>query len=189
MSSSSTTKDYILDGLNYSLITLIVFGLIGNFLTLKIYSTQRLRKLSISVYFRTISIIDTLMIINAFIFFLKQKFNYNVALVNDFFCKTVDYFSYATGPISPWIMVVISIDRFFNIAHPKKFPFLFKTKFQMTAICLIVVFNYVFYSFIIWNTYLVVASTNDTGIEYLKFGTKKLLLFYYFMGHRVINMV
>jgi len=95
------------------------------------------------------------MLINALSYLISEEFNLNLPILNDFFCKFQSYLTYANGPISPWLMVVLSFDRFMSIAFPKRFNFLFQFKFQVFIIGAVVAFNYIYYSFMIWNTVLV----------------------------------
>ena len=140
---------------NYLLLTLVCFGFIGNFFIFQIYSNTSLRKYSISIYFRAIAIFDSLMLVNAIIYFLYINFNVDVAILNIVTCKLREYFVYVNGSISPWIVVVVSIDRFMSIRFPRRFPLIFKFKFQICVILSIVVFSYIFYSPIIWESILV----------------------------------
>lgn len=142
------------DLLHYLLINVIILGIIGNILCFKVFSTPALHKHPISVFFRVMAIFDLIMMLNAINFFFIQKFNLYLKLSNDFFCKVTDYFEYGTGPISPWIMVIVSLDRYICIRYPKKFLFCFKFRFQFVLICTIVSYNYIFYSFITWNSLL-----------------------------------
>jgi phosphotransferase system glucose/maltose/N-acetylglucosamine-specific IIC component len=59
-------------------------------------------------------------------------------------------------------MVAISNDRFFNITYPNRFPFLFSKKFQLAFIFILIGLNYIYYSFLTWNSYLI--SNNITNI-------------------------
>lgn len=59
--------------------------------------------------------------------------------------------------------VVVSVDRFLNIAYPKRFTLAFKPRVQLSIIIGIVSFNYIYYSFITWNS--VYLSVNSTGTE------------------------
>lgn len=149
------------DILHFFIITVVVYGLIGNILCFKIYSSSPLRKHSVSLFFRVIAIVDSIMLVDAFLIFMTQKYAFSLIRVHDIFCRFKDYFFYATGPITPWLMVVISIERFLSISYPKKFDFLFKRSFQIAIICIICVFNYLFYSFITWNSRLVVQGNPD----------------------------
>ena len=142
------------DVLDFCLLLTAILGFVGNFFSFKVFSSSSLRKNPISIFFCVISIFDSIMLINVFFYSIWHQYSIALEKTSDFICKFKDYFFYATGPISPWLMVVISIDRFICIRFPKKFPFLFKRPYQIAIICAVISYNYIFYSCITWNTQL-----------------------------------
>ena len=141
--------------LSFLMLNVLLYGLIGNFLCFKIFSSTKLSKYPISVYFRAISIFDSLVLIEGIHFLLNVNFNFYLNKLNDTLCKIETYFIFATAPISPWLMVIVSFDRFINSAFPKRFLFLHKIRTQVSVILFVVLFNYLLYSFILWTTYIV----------------------------------
>ena len=141
----------------YFLIFSIILGAFGNLLNFIIFtsSASRMRKHSMSIYFRTIAIFDTIMLVETSLYFVHEMFNYDIAQLNGFFCKTSMYFLYSTGAISPWLMVIVSVDRFLSIRFGRRFSLIFKTSFKISIICGIVVYCYLLYSFTTWNTELI----------------------------------
>lgn len=154
MSSLSDKIEY--EVLDYLMMNVAVLGLIGNLFCYKVFSSSpTLHKHPISIFFRAIAIFDSLMLLNAFTYVLAHKFSFSFSRTSDFLCKFKNFFFYATGPISPWLMVFVSIDRFISIRYPKRFPFLLKTSFRIVLICFVALYNYLFYAFMTWNSVLV----------------------------------
>lgn len=151
----SSSEAVLIDVLHYLFINIILLGFVGNFLSFKIYSTIALRKHTISIYFRVIAIVDSIMLLSGFLYFLEQKYDFNLSRLNQFLCKFRNYTFDAIGPVSPWLMVVVSFDRFISIGFPRRFPIFFKFYFQVTVICVIFVFNIAFYTPMIWTSSLV----------------------------------
>ena len=141
----ATVESIILDALNILIIFVILLGFVGNLLTFRIYLTDSLRKHSIAIFFRAIAVIDLIMLIQAFFFFIEEKYEYYIKNIDGFLCRFKEYFFYALGATSPWLMVAISIDRLINIRFPKRFLFLYKLYFQIGVICSICTFNFVMY--------------------------------------------
>lgn len=145
-------KDVILSILFVS----IIVGLVGNILSFVIFFyAPSIRKLSISIYFRAIACIDSIMLVDAISFLVSRKFGIGLIQLNTFLCKFKIYFSYATGAIPPWLMVFISIDRFIKISFPKRLTRFFTLSFQILVIVTTIVYNYFVYSFIIWNSHFI----------------------------------
>ena len=155
MDNESIVEKDITDILHFLLINVIIYGLIGNFLCYKVFSTPKLKKYPITVYFRSISVFDSIMMLNALIYFLNQKYSWDLSLLNDFFCKMRNYFLYSTGSISSWIIVFVSFDRFLFIAFPKKFQLIRKFIFQISVVAIIASYNYILYSFMAWESVLI----------------------------------
>ena len=144
--------------INFLMVNILLLGYMGNFLCFKIFHSTRLNKYPISVYFRTISIFDSLALLEAANYFINFNFGFYIGDLNDFLCK-IDYFlSYVSSPISPWIMVVVSIDRLVNSAFPKRFPILHKFRVQLAISLSIVIYNFLLYSFLLWNSALVTSN-------------------------------
>lgn len=145
----------ILDILSFLLVLVIIFGFIGNFLCFKVFLSTKLNKYPISLYFRTISIFDSIILVEAFLYFLSKNYGFRLIEVNDFFCKFKKYLFIATSPMSSWTNVAVSIDRFTSIAFPNRFQIIHKFRTQIIVISLIVIYNYAFYSLMIWNSALI----------------------------------
>jgi hypothetical protein len=142
------------------MINVIIYGFVGNFLCFKIFTSTKLNKYPISIYFRAISIFDSLVLLEGIHFLLSVNFNFYLNKLNDTLCKIETYFVFATAPISPWLMVIVSFDRFINSAFPKRFLFLHKIRTQLGIILFFILFNYLLYSFILWTTYIVSGNLN-----------------------------
>lgn len=140
---------------NYLLLNVILLGLVGNFFVFKIFTFTKLKKCPISIYFRAIAIFDSIMFIESVLYYAGVNFDFKVNDSSEFFCRYKIYFFFATGTISPWIMIVVSIDRFLSIAFPKRFLFMHRSRTQLILISAVVIYNYAFYSLIIWNSELI----------------------------------
>lgn len=140
---------------------LSVFGIIGNYYTFKIYSTKRLRKNNLSLYFRAISVMGSMLLLIMISQTSKLYFNETLEYVHASMCKLVNYIGFSLGSMVAWLLVVISLDRFMNIAFPKRMPFLSNQKFQLAIIIFIIIYDLSFYSIILINFDLVVQNMTD----------------------------
>lgn len=158
----SSTIEVLTVFLNYFSLTILFWGLIGNILVYKIYSSDAFKKFTLSIYFRSIAIIDSLNLLNLILIFLNQQFQIDLSQSIGLFCLLQTYMTYTLGAISAWLMVIVSFDRFFKIGYPKRFSLFFNKKIQLTLIIVANVFNFAYYSFITWNSFLL-APVNDTN--------------------------
>jgi hypothetical protein len=85
-------------------------------------------------------------------------------LVNGFLCQILDFSQYGLNAIPGWLLVAVSIDRFINIAYPRRFTFFFNRSFQWALIACVTIYQPIYYSFMIWNSQLQSSgSTADTA--------------------------
>jgi hypothetical protein len=83
---------------------------------------------------RVLRINDTLNLANLILIYLIQEFNFDPTQWVGFFFLCPDageFLSYALAPSTSWLMVLISIDRFFNIALPRRFLILKRKSFEL----------------------------------------------------------
>lgn len=151
---SESIEDFLIRLTSFLMFIATLFGFFGNFLSFLIFSTTSIRKNSISIYFALMAIFDSVLLVNSVYYFISDMTGFLINRVNDFFCRTKNYFFYAAGPVSPWLMVAISTDRFIRIGFPKRFMFFSKRIFQVAVISTIITYNFALYSFIIWNSQL-----------------------------------
>lgn len=165
MPKSTTSESLVNNTTHIASIFIISIGLVGNFFVAMVYSSQSLRKFSMSTYFLFISFFDTLPLVDYFLIYLRDERNVDIAITSNFWCKLKSYTTFTIGAISPWLMVLVSLDRFFSIYFIRMFPIFDKLKFQLSLIAAIVMFNGIFYLQWMWSSHLVVVvitATNTT---------------------------
>lgn len=133
-----------------------VLGSVGNIFLFIIYSRESLKKLSISIYFRVVAINNIFIGFNSLDLFLNKKFNLEIFDQSQFLCKLSYILNYPLGPISTWIEVIVSFDRLFKIIWPTKFPFLFKSNFQIALMTFIILANISYYIVFIFHSNLLI---------------------------------
>jgi hypothetical protein len=142
-----------------------------------------LRKNNLSLYFRTISVFNNYQLVHMIRISIIMKFNWDMRLLNDFMCKIVDYSEVGVNAVTAWLLVVISIDRFLNVAYPRRFLFLTKKWFQWVIVLFICLNQPIYYSFMTWNSELQTVNstdpvTNETSIGYVCVNNAAQLLSY-----------
>jgi hypothetical protein len=145
-----------------SLLTLPL-GLAGNTLTFIIYSRPSLRKLTISLYFRVVSLVDLFITLNWVKVFFRDKFNLYLNRQSTLMCKLTEFSIFSAGPISSWIEVLISFDRLLKITSPNRYHKLIEgLKCQIGLLIFVFVGNMAYYSYRLVDDELVVVVKNET---------------------------
>ena len=124
---------------------IILFGLIGNLIVFLIFSNKHMINLNIRNFFVLISITNSLGLIQFLQKFLIHAFDLNIRIFSTFHCQFFGFLAYVFGPMSAWILVYISIERYFSIFNNSMY-FIFKNQnFQYFIIFSIVFYNIFFY--------------------------------------------
>ncbi|PSN33972.1 hypothetical protein C0J52_23064 [Blattella germanica] len=103
----------------YSLI-LITLGTIGNCISVLVFFTTKLRKLSSSFYLAALAISDTGFLIALFVAWLNS---FGVPLFNTAgICKMNTYLQYVCSFLSAWLVVAFTVERFIAVRYPLRRP-------------------------------------------------------------------
>ena len=125
----------------------IAIGLIGNLLSIIVFSRKTFRNNSISTYCIALSIVECLTLVQFIndISYLKYK----VYLMNqsEVFCKIVYTNSISTSSIQPWIIVVFSVDKLLSM-RTRSIDILKKKWFQWSLVAAIFLFHIAFYIYV-----------------------------------------
>lgn len=107
----------------------IIFGTIGNLLTLLVLCKPRMRKHSTFTYLTILSLCDTLVLyFGLFRDYLVYKYKYDID--GDFICKFHVFFFYFVLHMASWLLVAVNIDRLIAatfLGKSRNFPFNFGT--------------------------------------------------------------
>jgi hypothetical protein len=99
----------------YSL-TLIVLGSIGNCISVLVFFTTKLKKLSSSFYLAALAISDTGFLIALFMTWLNSS---GVPLFRTSgLCEINVYLTYVCSFLSAWLVVAFTVERFIAVRHP-----------------------------------------------------------------------
>ena len=120
----------------------VILGLIGNFLSIIIFSRKALRSRSCSMYFLGLSLSDICVLIGyTFENLLFHGFGIQV-LSNAFMCKSIIFLIYASTDISNYFLMLAAIDRCILISYrTAHYRFCRKSTAQILIILIIVLFS------------------------------------------------
>jgi hypothetical protein len=102
----------------YKIIYPIIFiiGLIGNLLFSLLFSVTDLCQTSCAVYFLLLSISDSIALIGGLHHYLI--IGYDVSVPNAAYCRARNLISYISMDMAAWMVVAISVDRFYKVKFP-----------------------------------------------------------------------
>lgn len=127
-------------------------GLVGSIFMFAVYSQPSLSRLSVGIYFRYMAMICA---IQSVLNFIIDHFKDQLALGPFYLLSSLCYLSYLSVPISTWLDVLASLDRFIVILFPHKYKFVQKANSQRLAIVTIFIINMIVYSHILLGNDLI----------------------------------
>ncbi|CAG5133303.1 unnamed protein product [Candidula unifasciata] len=111
----------------YTYVTPIVFtvGIIGNILSLMVFMSRNMRKLSASTYLAALSISDTCaLVFYVLVDWLRRGLPYlpgqqaTTFLEDQGLCQMQTYLSYVSRFVSAWIIATFTVERYIGVCHP-----------------------------------------------------------------------
>ena len=140
---SSSTADFE-NIMRYVKIAMISTGIIGNLITVVIFSRKAFLKNSISTYTQALAISQCLILIQLIIDVNSLVNKTQLQNLNDGWCKAVMYIQTEINSIPGWILVAFSVDKTISMSK-RQFPALKKRWFQWSVVAFIVIFNILLY--------------------------------------------
>ncbi len=143
------------------LYVLLLLGLFGSIVGTVLLSTKKMERLPARRIYRFLLITDAIFLTSQVAVDSMNHLEYNLRLASNIICKFGLYFNFSLCPISPWILVYISIDRYISICF-KQVQIIRKKWFQNLMILLIIVYNLCFYIPFLIFVELTTSLTNNT---------------------------
>jgi hypothetical protein len=124
---------------------ILSIGLVGETIGLLILQRKNIKNIGPKSMYRYLFIMDmsylSLIIVN----YLDYGFDYDLTITSKYFCKLYWYLNFVLGPISPYLLIYISIEKLISIKYPTKKYFLRRKETQLIYFIGILAFNFVFY--------------------------------------------
>ena len=165
---TTETKELITKVFIFIYPIVLVIGAIGNLFSFIIFSREKFRKTSFSLYFRVLAFSDTFTLLFTINDFSLGLYNQDLSNSSYFMCKCLLYIAYSLPPVSIWLLVVVSLDRMLSIIKPSKFLFLKKTKTQATICFLIISYSLTYYiPVILYRDYEIQRNLSENSSEFV----------------------
>ena len=120
-----------------------LFGVVGNILSICVFSRKSLKNYSYSLYSRVLSISHTALLFHILLHsvFGMLHSTREIDFIGSFFCSIRDYPGYVIATISILMLTLISIDRLISIVYRNRYKITKKSWFQATAISTIIIYS------------------------------------------------
>ncbi|CAF0802716.1 unnamed protein product [Rotaria sordida] len=132
---------------------IFIIGFIGNLLSSLIFSTTELSQTSCGVYFLLLAIYDSIALLGGLHHCLTL--GYHVSVPNAIYCRARNFLLYMSMDMTSWMIVAISVDRYFKVKFPIKAQIHATQKLAIIISCIIT------FVFIIKNFHLATVFIGD----------------------------
>lgn len=151
--TSPATGDPLLMVVDYLTLYLtpiiIVVGIIGNTLSLSVFSFTHLQRLSSSLYLSTLSVADIVFLLALLVIWLERV---NCTLFSrDGWCQGVLYATKVSGFLAPWNVVSFTGERYITVYHPLHKDKLCTKQKARIVVLLLSLFSLAFYTYNVWT--------------------------------------
>lgn len=137
------TKNFLLNMSRYSNFLAATAGIIANIISFKVFTREKFKKTSFSVYYQSLAISDSISLLWVYIAFCADRYRLNL-LTTVFLCKYFRTQTHVGRGISSWLLTLISLDRVISLIFPKRFLFLTKKKIQLMVVGCITAYHVLF---------------------------------------------
>ncbi|CAF0930273.1 unnamed protein product [Rotaria sp. Silwood1] len=121
---------------------IVIFGCIGNFLSILVFSRKALRSRSCSIYFLALSMSDISVLIGYTLENLLYH-GYSIQLLsNSFMCKSIIFLIYASTDISNYLLTLAAMDRCILLSNSTiRYRFCRKLTAKLMIIFVVILFS------------------------------------------------
>lgn len=169
----------------YGIPVVVIFGLLGNTLTLLVYCSKSMKKPKCVIYLTTIAVVDNVFLLVLATTWLNE-YIYNIMTLK-VSCQLVVYITYVTSSISTWCIVGLSCERFIAICYPLKiFNHCNGCKEKYVIFIFIITSSFV-YCFSLWTTSITIIE--DKYQCYFEFKYINLMTFFTWLDTVVTMML
>ena len=159
---------------------MLVFGVLGNTFCLIVYNGKRFKKFPLRFIFIVLSISDSVYLLFSLSIYytITHLFKWDPRTVSFNLCILLNYFGYLWAPLSAWLIVYISVERYISIsAYFHGFNKLKQKHIQTIYFFTIILFNCVYYSPIFFIFNLEITKNNETKCYFVS-ETRKIQFAY-----------
>lgn len=133
---------------SYLLPLTVLFGIIGNIISIIIYSRKSFNKKTSSsmvFYFKVLAFTDIISLLQFIQYIFEPFFGFKLKDTSDFACKVLMILNYTPAATSAWIEVLIALDRMVYLNCQNRFKLLKHKTFQIKIILTIFIMNIILY--------------------------------------------
>ncbi|XP_052104738.1 somatostatin receptor type 4-like [Mytilus californianus] len=129
---------------------LCIFGLIGNFLSLIVFCSKKMRRVSSNIYLAALSFSSCLFLIALLLVWMEI---FHVRIVHEnVWCHGIIYTTYVCSFLNGWFVVCITFENYIVTFHLKRATAICSVQKARLVVLLLVLFALAFFDFSIWTT-------------------------------------
>lgn len=125
---------------------IFMIGLVGASIGFLVFTLRKkLKNIGPVNMYKYLLITDNFYLLQVFLFYLASTFGVKIYLVSRETCKLLSYVRFLATPLSPMLLVYISMERYFSIKYPKMRYTLRQDSTQLLYLAAVIIYNIIFY--------------------------------------------
>ena len=124
-------------------------GLIGNSLSLIVFTSRKLKHTSSSNFLASLAVVDNIFLANLLLTWIDGEF-YNI-MRNIMACESIMFVTYVTGFLSVWFIVGFTTERFMAICFPFRWQLVFSTFREKMIVLILILTAVLLYNHSFWT--------------------------------------
>ena len=148
---------------SYLSILIVVFGTVGNGLTLLMMTSRQCRKSSFTVYITALAVVDIIVLwVWLFSYWLFDTFEIDIEGSNSAMCKLSTLMTYWGQQVASWLVVALTVERFYCTHFPIQARWYCHQKTGMKVVSALITVLLLINSHILYGFTTVEAYGNDS---------------------------
>ena len=143
----------------YVMPIIIAVGIVGNTISLVVFTATKLRSHSSSVYLAALAVSDTCFLLCTLVVWVSRV-GMNVVNMQPW-CALVVYLTFVCSFLSVWIVVAFTIERFIVVCFPLRRRHMLRPFQARSCVFILAIASLIIYSFLLWMTRVVDQPNGD----------------------------
>ena len=126
-----------------------IIGLVGNTMSILVFTSQKMKKSSSSVFLAALAVVDNIFLVSLLITWFDGEWHQIIR--NALTCQLIIYTTYVSSFLSVWLVVCFTYERFFAISFPLKINFLCTVYREKVVVIGLLILACILYNFCFWT--------------------------------------
>lgn len=166
---------------------IFLIGLIGASIGFMVFSLRKkLKNIGPVNMYKYLLLTDNFYLLQVFLFYLATNLGIKIYLFSSHACKILSYVRFLATPLSPMLLIYISMERYFSIKHPRMRFTLRRNSIQLIYLSAVLIYNIIFYIPILFIFEIDTLNSSNSSNETNCVNKSPIVAYYMDLANRVL---